>query len=180
MLSELQKRKLTALFHRHDRDGDGFLTKADYEGFAKRVCELWDYAPGTTEYRTFYAQNVAVWDYVREVADKDKDDRVSLDEFLASYAITLSDEALIERNVVGYATTSFQLADRDRDGKISRAEFVALLECYGAAKEMAQEAFRRMDADGAGYLTAEQMVQGYKEFLGDDPDAPGNWVMGPY
>ncbi len=162
MLSELQKRKLTVLFHRHDQDGDGFLTKADYEGFANRVCELWGYAPGTAEYQAFYTQNVAVWDYVREVADKDKDDRVSLDEFLASYAITLSDEALIERNVVGYATSAFQLGDRDRDGKISGAEFVGLLECYGAAKEMAQEAFHRMDADGAGYLTADQMVQGYK------------------
>lgn len=180
MLSELQKRKLAVQFHRHDRDGDGFLTKADYEGFAKRVCELWGYAPNTPEYQAFYAQNVAVWDYMRDVADKDKDDRVSLDEFFASYAITLGDESLIERNVVGYATSVFQLGDRDCDGKISGAEFVALLECYGATKEMAQKAFDHLDVDGAGYLTAEQMVRSFKEFLGDDPDAPGNWVMGPY
>jgi len=51
MLSEFQKRKLTVLFHHHDRNNDGFLTKADYEGFAKRVCKLWDYAAGTPSMR---------------------------------------------------------------------------------------------------------------------------------
>lgn len=132
------------------------------------------------EYEAFYAQNVAVWDYVQRVADKDQDNQVSLDEFLASYVVTLSDPALVERNIVGYASSAIQLADRDRDGKISRAEFVALLRCYGPTNDAAQEAFDHLDVNSAGYLTAEQMVQSYKEFLGDDPDAPGNWMMGPY
>ena len=180
MLSEFQKRKLTVLFHHHDRDNDGFLTKADYEGFAQRVCKLWNYAPGTPEYETAYAQNVAVWDYVQNVADKDKDGRVSLDEFLASYDVTLSDRATFDRVAVGYGTTIVQLGDLDRDGKMSGAEFVAMLDCYGVAKKAAQEAFQHVDADGDGYITLEEMLERYKEYLGDDPAAPGNWVVGPY
>jgi Ca2+-binding EF-hand superfamily protein len=55
-----------------------------------------------------------------------------------------------------------------------------LLGCYGLAQEAAQKAFRRLDRDGTDYLTTEKLVECYKEFLGDDPDAPGNWLMGPY
>ena len=180
MLSELQKRKLTALFHHHDRNGDGFLTKADYAGFAERVCKLWKYAFGSPEYKALYAQNVAVWDYVQAVADKDKDGRVSLDEFLASYDNTIHDKTMFDRMVVQYGTTIIQLGDLDRDGKMSAAEWIAFLGCYGLPEKGAQEAFGHMDVDGTGYLTNEQMVQLYTEFLGDDPDAPGNWVVGPY
>lgn len=180
MLSEFQKRKLTRLFQHHDQDHDGFLTKMDYEGFARRVCELWDYPPGTAEYEAFYAQNVAVWDYVQSVADQDGDKRVSADEFLASYEITLGDETLMDRMVAGYATSAFQLADRDGDGKISREEFLGLVGCYGLAQQPAQKAFSLLDADGTGYLTNERIVEIYRQFLGDDPDAPGNWLMGPY
>jgi Ca2+-binding EF-hand superfamily protein len=57
---------------------------------------------------------------------------------------------------------------------------VGLLGCYGLAQEAAQKAFRRLDRDGTDYLTTEKLVECYKEFLGDDPDAPGNWLMGPY
>lgn len=180
MLSAFQKRKLTALFHRHDRDGDGFLTKADYEGFATRVCELWKFVPGSPEYKTLYDQNVAMWDYVQAVADENKDGRVSLDEYLASWDNTIHDKETFETNVVQYATSVAQLGDLDRDGKMSGAEFVAFLGCYGATKKDAEEALRHLDVGGTGYLTSEQMVQGYRELLGDDPDAPGNWIMGPY
>lgn len=178
MLSELQKRKLTALFHHHDRDEDGFLTKADYEGFAKRVCELWNYPPGTREYETAYAQNVAVWDYVRDVADKDKDERISLDEFLASYDVTLNDETLFDRMLVQYGKTILQLGDLDRDGKMSGREYVAFMGCYGLPKETAQEAFRHLDLDSSGYLTLDEVMQRGSEFYGDDPNAPGNWLFG--
>lgn len=43
-----------------------------------------------------------------------------------------------------------------------------------------KEAVRHLDVDGTGYLTNEQLMQGYKEFLGDDPDAAGNWSVGQY
>ena len=180
MLSELQKRKLTALFRCHDRDGDGFLTKADYEGFAQRVCELWKYAPGTYEYDTAHAQNEAVWNYVQEVADADKDGRVSLDEHLAAYDNTLSDEKIFDRMVVRYGDTLLNLCDLDRDGKVSEAEYVAFSECYGVAREASQEAFRLLDLNGSGYVSIEEMMKRGREFYGDDPDAPGNWLVGPY
>ena len=91
MLTEFQKHKLTVAFHYHDMDHDGFLGKADYEQFVKRFGEIQNCSPGSPQHEAVYTQTMAVWEHLRQVADKDKDDRVSLGEFLESYDVTLSD-----------------------------------------------------------------------------------------
>ena len=181
MLTELQKRKLTVLFHHHDVNNDGFVDKADYEQWVKRSCEIQNYPPGSPEYETWYTQTMAAWEHVRQVADKDKDDRVSLEEHLESYDVTLNDENLYNQLVTEYAKSIMALWDRDGDGRLSGVEYVALLGCYGFGEEAAREAFRYLDRDGNGYISTEEFMENLKEFyLSDDPDAPGNWMAGPY
>ena len=180
MLTDFQKRKLTVLFRHHDMDADGFLNKADYERFAKRLCEIQGYVPGSAEHEAAYAHNMAVWEQVQQVADKDRDGRVSLEEYIESWGITLGDEKLHDQLVTGYAQSLLALWDRDGDGRLSGVEYAAALGCYGVGEEGAREAFRHLDRDGRGYLAVETIAQRYEEFLGDDPDAPGNWIAGPY
>jgi len=91
MLTEFQKHRLTVAFHYHDMDHDGFLGKADYEQFVKRFGEIQNYLPGSPQREAVYTQTMATWEHLRQAADKDKDGRVSLDEFLESYDVTLSD-----------------------------------------------------------------------------------------
>lgn len=181
MLTDFQKRKLTVLFHHHDMDDDGFLGKADYERFAKRFCEIQGYVPGSAEHEAAYAHNMAAWEQVQQVADKDRDGRVSLEEYLESWDITLGDEKLYDQLVTGYAQSLLALWDRDGDGRLSGVEYAAFLDCYGVGEKSAREAFRHLDPDGRGYLTLETLTGRYDEFLlSDDPDAPGSWVFGPY
>jgi len=181
MLTELQKRKLTVLFHHHDMDNDGFLSKADFEQWVKRFGEIQDYPPGSPQYEAFYAQTMAAWEHVRQVGDKDGDDRVSLEEHLESYDVTLSDEKLYDQLLTQYAKSTLASWDRDGDGRLSGVEFVALSGCYGIGEEAAREAFRHLDRDGSGYISTEEFMKDVKEFyLSDDPDAPGNWMVGPY
>jgi juvenile hormone diol kinase len=180
MLSEFQKRKLAVVFHHHDMNHDGFLEKADYEEFVKRFGQAQDYSPDTPEYKAAYEQTMAAWDHIQKVADTDKDDRVSLEEFLESYDVTLGDEDLFEQFVIGYAQSVLASWDRDGDGRLSGVEYVTLVGCYGIAEKPAREAFRHLDRDANGYLSIEEMMQNAREFYGDDPDAPGNWMVGPY
>lgn len=181
MLTEFQKRKMTALFNHHDTDGDGFLGKADYERFAKRFCEIQGYAPDSPQCETAYAQNRSAWEQVQQVADKDGDGRVTLEEYLESWDVTLSDKKLYDQLVTGYAQSLLALWDRDGDGRLSGIEHAAFLGCYGVGEESAREAFLHLDPDGNGYLTLETLTKRYEEFfLGDNPDAPGGWIFGPY
>ena len=180
MLTELQKRKLTVLFNHHDTDDDGFLGKADYERFAERFCDIQGYAPGSPQGEAAHAQNMAVWEQVRQVADKDRDGRVALEEYLESWDVTLGDKKLYDQLVTGYAQSLLALWDRDGDGRLSGAEYAAFLGCYGVGEDSALEAFRHLDPDGRGYLLLETLMKRYDEFMGDDPDAPGNWMAGPF
>ena len=56
-----------------------------------------------------------------------------------------------------------------------------LLWCYGGLDQDARNAFRYLDRDGDGYLDVAEIVKAVEEFyLSDDPDAPGNWLLGSY
>jgi len=181
MLTEFQKRKLTALFHRQDMDHDGFVGKGDYEQYAKRFCEVQGYAPDSPQCQAAYAQNMAIWEQVRQVADKDGDNRVSLEEFLHSYDITLNDDKVFEQLVTQFGQAMLALWDRDGDGRLSRVEWAALLGCYGIGEEALRETYAHIDPDGRGYLALEELMERVKEFYrSEDPDAPGNWLLGPY
>jgi juvenile hormone diol kinase len=181
MLTELQKRKLTVLFHHHDTDNDGFMGKADYERFAERLCEVQGYAPDSPQCQTAHTQNMAVWEQVRQVADKDGDGRVSLEEYLESWDITLSDKRLYDQLVAEYSQSLMALWDRDGDGRLSGVEYTAFLGCYGVGEKSAREAFQHLDQDGLGYLTTETVTKRYEEFfLSDDPATPGSFLFGSY
>ena len=182
MLTELQKRKLTVLFHHHDMDNDGYLTRDDFEEYARRVCEELELVPGSADYDTVYTQTLAAWDTdMLSAFYRDDDNRVSLEEHLAAYDISINDPALHKRLQTEFANSLVKLWDRDGDGRLSSAEYAALLGCYGVPEEAAREAFAHLDWDGDGYLSTEECLKAVEEFfLSDDPDAPGNWLLGPY
>lgn len=182
MLTELQRRKLTVLFHHHDMDNDGYLGRADYEEYARRVCEALDFQPGSPEYDAVYTQTLAAWDTeVLQAFDKDGDNRVSLEEHLAAYDVSINDPVLRQRLQQDYADSLLKMWDRDGDGRLSDAEYVALSGCFGVPEEAAREAFDHLDREADGYISAEEFLKAVEEFyLSDDPDAPGNWLIGPY
>lgn len=182
MLTELQKRKLTVLFHHHDMDNDGYLARDDYAEYARRVCEALGFAPGSAEYDAVHTQTLAAWDTdVLRAFDRDGDNRVSLEEHLEAYDVSINDPVLHNQLLTEYANSLLKLWDRDGDGRLSSADYMALLGCYGVPEEAAREAFEHLDSDGDGYLSTEECLQAIEEFhFSDDPDAPGNWLLGPY
>jgi len=170
MLTDLQKRKLTAQFRLNDLAQSGYMERADFEQFAARICESLGFVPGSPEYNQVHAQTLASWDTEQLKAfDADGDGRVSLAEHLAAYDVTLQDAALFQRLTVQYSQFVFGLWDQDRDGRLSTDEYAKVLWCYGGTRDQAAEAFRRLDRGPI------------KEFyLSDDPEAPGNWLLGSY
>jgi hypothetical protein len=72
------------------------------------------------------------------------------------------------------------LSDQDGDGRLSQQEYVANLRSFNVNEAAANEAFRRLDQDGDGYLTQAELSRCVEEFFySEDPEAPGNWLVGP-
>ena len=181
MLTEFQTKKLTRLFRLYDTDDDGFIGKADYERAAGNLCRAHRYAAGSAEYQGLHGVYMAAWEGLRRMADRDGDDRVSLAEHLAGYDAMLGGAG--PEAFVRIAQMSTVLADQDKDGKVSRDEMTTLLVAWadGAVDEAgAHAAFGKMDLDGDGFVSPEDMrVIVTEYFTSEDPDARGNWMVGP-
>lgn len=180
MLSELRTRKFTALFACFDFDGNGILERNDYEQFAQNLGRAYELASGTTRYASMHAETMALWDFVQSIADKDNDQRISCDEFIAAYAEMTNHDETFHQLLGGYAAYVIRIGDRDGDGKLSEDEYATILWCYGIGDEPARAAFRYLTAQRGGALSTADMERVFAEFFrSDDPDAPGNWMIGP-
>jgi Ca2+-binding EF-hand superfamily protein len=176
MLSQFQRRKLARMFDLYDVDRDGYIEAVDYarvgEGFATATGS----APGSADYEKLRAAYLGFWEQLRQVADADRDGRITREEFVASYETLLA----MRETIAGVSHAILQLTDRDGDGKITPAEFEANLRAYGLPAAAAAEAFGHLDRDGDGYIDVDELVQNVEEFFyGEDPSAPGNWLVGP-
>jgi Ca2+-binding EF-hand superfamily protein len=180
MLSALRTRKFTALFACFDFDKNGVLEKADYEHFAHNLSQAYELRPGSTQYAAMYAETMALWEFVHNVADKDGDHRITTAEFIDAYVAMTNDDATFHQLLMSYAEYVIRTGDRDGDGRLDENEYVTILWCYGIADVDARAAFRHLVTDGSGYLTNAAMEKVFAEFFrSDDPDAPGNWMSGP-
>ena len=73
-----------------------------------------------------------------------------------------------------------ELCDTDGDGAVAFAEFGTALAAFGTEPADAETAFRRLDADGSGRLTVDELVTAVREYYTSElPTAAGNWLFGP-
>jgi len=180
MLTDFQKRKLNVLFNLYDVDKDGFEEQADFEHIVQNVATTLRVQPGSPEYNRLYAAHMAVWNNVQQLSGSLGSQRVARDEYLAGYDRLLSDKDNFLATVGSWSDSIIELSDRDGDGRLSQQEYVANLRSFNVDEAAANEAFRRLDRNGDGYLTHDEISHSVEEFFySDDPEAPGNWLVGP-
>ena len=176
-LSEFRRRKLARLFSLYDRNADGFIDRSDYERVGQGFARAAGVAPGSPEHEALEKGFLGFWKRQAQASDQNDDGRVSLDEYLASHLETVGASDAMMR----IADAMIGLTDRDRDGKVSGAEFAINLGAFDMSAEDAAIAFSHLDRDHDGYITREELLKNVDEFYGsDDPEAPGNWLVGPF
>ncbi|MCX6050296.1 MAG: EF-hand domain-containing protein [Chloroflexi bacterium] len=181
MLSELRTRKFTTLFGCFDFDKNGVLEKADYEQFAQNLAQAYDLVPGSDQHSAMYNETMALWTFVLQVADQDGDQKITPAEFIDAYAALTNHEDTFQQLLMGYAEYVIRMGDRNGDGQLSEDEYATILWCYGISDENARIAFHQLANTGATYLTTRAMERAFAEFFrSDDPNAPGNWLVGPF
>lgn len=182
MLTDLQKRKLTRFFKVSDADGDGVITTRDPEQVAKNLAELRGLKPGSPEYEGFYSGYVLYQnDFIRAM-DLDDNGEVTLKEWLAYHEEMLQDEKRFESTVLMVSELMFHLMDQNADGKLTLEEYRDWMRAFRIAEQdITADVFRQLDLNEDVTLSKEELLRLIREFYySDDPEARGNWMLGPF
>lgn len=181
MLTALQQRKLARLFMLYDVDRNGFIEQTDFEQIAHRTALAMAHQPGSLEYTTLHSQYMTGWARLLQLGDRDHDQRLTLAEYCAAYDKMLAQPEQFTAMMMAIVKTIITLLDTDKDGKVSVPEYTAYLLGWRTTEAELIETFHRLDHNGDGYLTADELRQNAEEFFfSDDPTAPGNWLVGPF
>ncbi|MEU8622499.1 EF-hand domain-containing protein [Streptomyces sp. NPDC048623] len=169
----LKKQKFSVLFDWFNQGKDGHLKQDDLQEMAGRFAGLAkdDHASATAVRNSFEAW----WQLLLEHGDGDGDGRISRDEFIAVMGTDV-----VEGAIFTMADALMQALDTDGDGTLSRTEYVSMYDGLGIAREHSEAAFERLDRDGNGVISSDEWRLALREFyLSTDPEAPGNWLLGP-
>ncbi|ATE56496.1 MULTISPECIES: EF-hand domain-containing protein [Actinosynnema] len=171
MASDLQKRKMSAVFGAMDANGDGKLEKADFDALTKR----WLAVSRDADAEVLRSTMDRWWTVLREASDHNDDDEVTLDEVITA----AGDQMLMLDLVVSTAEAMFAAVDLDGSGSVTAQEYATMIHAWTGNDASTDEVFALLDLDGNGELSKSEFARHWVEFwAGDDPDAPANNVFG--
>jgi Ca2+-binding EF-hand superfamily protein len=181
MLSDLQTKKLTRYFQVYDIDDDGRIASTDFERIVENVRVLHGAGAGSSGSDALREAYMGLWERLRSSADGDGDDSVDLDEWLAYWQLALEDDERYETEVQTITDRLFSVFDLDEDDAIGKDEFADFYGIFGLAVSLAETIFVELDLDGDGVITRSELLDISRDFYrGDDVEAPGNVLFGPY
>lgn len=181
MLTDLQKRKLTSLFYWYDANDNGSLQLEDFQRLVDNIVAIRGHGPGSQQYEDIRQQFMFSWSGLVASADKSGDNSISLEEWLEHMDAILSIDEAAERTVNSLTTLIFTLTDVDGSGRISPKEYSLFLKAYNVDERLHNTIFQQLDLNGDGQLSRDEISKMARDFyLSNDPDSPGNWLLGPF
>ena len=179
MLSELQSKKLTALFNRMDADASGTVTEADFRLIVDKLATSRKLNPKSLHYAYLRSIVLSIWEKL-SLADGNGDGSVTQEEWLKYYE-TLINSATYEKVLKLQVDVFLGVLDENDDGEISCQEYVDLVSAYGVEQSWATENFERLDLNGDGHISQQELFRLMDEFFRSDrPEATGNSFWGSY
>ncbi|NUT49799.1 MAG: calcium-binding protein [Saccharothrix sp.] len=174
-----QDQKFTILCSWFARGQDGYLTSDDFLGMA----DLFTSLPGGEEPENAEPVREAFakwWQLLLDSGDADADGRIGRQEFLDLMKSNVATPGNFEEAVLRIADAFIRIVDTSGDGSLAFDEYVRMYAGLGIDPKHSTDAFRRLDRDQDGRISEDEFRTAITEFyLSDDPDAPGNWLLGP-
>ncbi len=179
MTEDVKAQKFSTLFRWFDRNGDGQLTRDDFQQMAEMFTGLVreDDEENAAAMRAAFE---AWWQVLLTHGDRDGSGQISPQEFITVMEADVTDPRHFEEAVLAIVDALMRALDTNQDGVLSQAEYVRMYDVLGIPPVHSEAAFRLLDQDGDGSLSHAEFRTAITEFyLSDDPKAPGNWLLGP-
>jgi Ca2+-binding EF-hand superfamily protein len=180
-MTELQKAKQVHYFNVLDYNGDGVLEKKDFLNVADRLAEKRGYEDGSSKHKAVRQEILRIWTNARALSGQEDKSQITLEDWLEHEQQVIDSKVLVHSYVQGLARAIFDTLDADNDGVISEEEYLTFFHSFRGDEGDGSAAFEKLDENDEGYLTRKQFLKVVTQFhISDDPDAPGNWLFGPY
>lgn len=175
MATELQRRKYEKAFDRFDVDDDGIIDETDITAMVQIWCDTFDVAPRSEDWKKINSLANKLWRDLEGTVDADGNKSVTKQEWHAA----MENPEYVENVALPFALAVFDLADKDGSGQLTVNEMIAAQSKAGIAEAETRQMFDRLDTDGDGYVTRDEYGEAIRQFyLSDDPNAPGNLMVG--
>ena len=173
--TDKQAFRIASMFGVLDVDGDGVITRADFELLAERVYALVADHAGEAQRTAIQDAALAWWEQLSRDLDANSDGQITTREYVTDFKTggVTRQEGYFDQGAGPLASAIAQAADIDGDGFISEYEHVALIRAAFLDEEgddTARAEFRRLDTDGAGKISIEKFRSAvYQLFVTEDP-----------
>lgn len=176
-MSGFWDRKIRTYFRRTDWNGDGELTREDFELMAERFAE--GEGAGSKRRHQVKETFLQIFDtYEKNIGMNGKITEDRLVETLKELRCNPQFPKMLEDHL----RDCFCLLDTDGDGYIEEDEYVRFFYNFRIPdhERLAKIAFTALDTDHDGRLSMEETVAGYRDFLlSEDESRPGTHFFGP-
>jgi len=175
----LQYKKFNYVFKWFDQNGDGWITQDDIEKMSKLFTALAD----ETDQKNKSAMNKGFLNWWHLLLDDRVDktsEKIGKEEFIRIMHAVVIAPKNFEIAVGNIVDGLLGALDRDGNGSLSQEEYVGMYNALGIPPTTSSEAFKRLDRDGSGEINRAEFHQAlFEYYLSADPNAPGNWLLGP-
>ncbi|XP_046542826.1 calexcitin-2-like [Haliotis rubra] len=182
-LSDFQKRKIMSVFNTlYDTNKDGVIEKSDFEEAINKICHIHGWPKGGEKYQEAQQTLSLIWEGLKGIADENKDDMVTKDEWVQMWSSCVRDVSSGEgfpHWQKKYMDFMFRVNDTSGDNYIDKKEYTTIYTSFGIDKEECESAFDHL-ADGTdGRISREDFENLWREyFVSDDISARGNYLFG--
>ena len=181
MLTELQTKKFEYLFKVHDTNNNGVLEFNDFSLYVSKFASTYSLSNDSTSFQKLSESARYWWELIQQVADLDNDQLVTKTEWMKYadiYTNMLDNHPDRAKYLCDFVMMIFDLIDETKNGEISANEYANFLSAWNIDSD-AKKCFEKIDTDGNGIMTRQDMVdRAFEFYLSNDINAPGNHFYG--
>jgi Ca2+-binding EF-hand superfamily protein len=166
--------RLGQRFAKWDVNGDGIIDRRDFEAEAQRILRAFNEKESTPRGRQVVVGFTGMFDYLADKAGQGAHGRLTPEQFA-----TVGVQEVIDRGDAGFATVFrpaiqavLSLADGDGDGQVGPSEFRTWMTAIGVSESDATESFMKIDVNGDGHLSIDELVVAVKDYHNGELNVP--------